>query len=293
MGDKVAYLVIIFLSLAPQLVQTGVLYVTFAPAFTSKEVNAVKSHGLSCLGLSDKKSNTYVFGFKRMPRDEAINLLSKQAGVQIVQSSPPWEGNNANLVVDSPATSGSQDSIHISYEECLKSLEHKPRTKTLHRPLEWIHIPKCGTSFGAVIHGYICSWEPAPYTNPDDASRNCTYCGDRPGEGKHLGNGQWWDPKLRNLIPFSNKPWRGHTHRWADFYAPYCDWTQTPKPPYSNHFGMNGRSLNNDVLVLFREPRRRLVSSWNNNKHSYGTSNQRNHVTALLVTSSYQITEQL
>eukprot|EP00039_Didymoeca_costata_P003165 m.65670 g.65670 ORF g.65670 m.65670 type:complete len:68 (+) comp11750_c1_seq3:176-379(+) len=47
MGDKVAYLVIIFLSLAPQLVQTGVLYVTFAPAFTSKEVNAV-SCNISC-----------------------------------------------------------------------------------------------------------------------------------------------------------------------------------------------------------------------------------------------------
>ena len=127
------------------------------------------------------------------------------------------------------------------------------KPKTLHRPLEWIHIPKCGTSFGAVMHGYLCTMEETPYANPNKPMKakqysNCTYCGDRPKEGKHLGKGSWWDPKLRNLIPFSNKFWKDHRHRWHEYYAPYCDWSQTPHPPYSNHFPLSPRQTENDVI---------------------------------------------
>ena len=173
------------------------------------------------------------------------------------------------------------EKLEVSFEKCVETLGAASRPKSLARPIQWIHIPKAGTSWGAVIHGYLCQIEPAPYANPNPRQgsekgyQNCTYCGDRKGEGKHLGNGQWWDPKLRNLIPFSNKYWKGKRHRNWEYYAPYCDWTQTPYPPYSNHFTLGNPLRNwktvNDVLVLFREPRKRLVSSWNNNKHSYGT----------------------
>ena len=167
--------------------------------------------------------------------------------------------------------------FEVSYEKCMETLGGAARPKTLSRPLEWIHIPKCGTSFGAVLHGYLCQMNDAPYENPNAPIQPgqhavCDYCGDRKGEGKHLGGGSWWDPKLRNLIPFSNKFWKKHRHRWHEYYAPYCDWTQTPNPPYSNHFPLSPKPTKNDVMVLLREPRKRLVSSWNNNKHSYGAT---------------------
>jgi len=171
--------------------------------------------------------------------------------------------------------------LQVSYETCMETLGGKPKPKSLKRPLQWIHIPKCGTSFGAVMHGYLCSNITAPYKHPTDDTRVCNYCGDRKGEGKHLGNGMWWDPKLRNLIPFSNKFWKGHRHRWHEHYAPFCDWSQTPNPPYSNHFALSSRPTKNDVMILFREPRKRLVSSWNNNKHSYGiTGSYRQEINA-------------
>lgn len=165
------------------------------------------------------------------------------------------------------------DDLHITYEECAMSLEFKNNTKRLKKPIQWIHFPKCGTSFGATIYGYLCSPHPTPFSHPSKAGVNCNYCGEK---AKGLQRGLYWDPKLRNMIPFSNRQRKdGSQHRFADYYAPFCDWDQTPYPPYSNHFAFSlekrwGRKT--DVVAMFRDPRKRLVSAWNNDKHSYGAS---------------------
>lgn len=75
------------------------------------------------------------------------------------------------------------------------------------------------------------------------------------------------------MIPFSAEVRRdGTRHRFWKYYGKYCDWSQRPHPPYSNHFPLRYKleRETTDVLTLFRDPRKRLVSAWNNNKHSYG-----------------------
>jgi hypothetical protein len=159
----------------------------------------------------------------------------------------------------------------MTFEECAASLPANGMPKTIDRPLEWIHIPKCGTSFGATIYGYLCVATETPHTNPADTTVNCTYCGE---VGKGLNRGLYWDPKLRNMIPFSNLLRRdGSQHRFSKYHAPYCDWSQRPHPPYSNHFALSNHEKDvgkTAVLTMLRDPRRRLVSAWNNDKHSYG-----------------------
>jgi len=58
---------------------------------------------------------------------------------------------------------------------------------------------------------------------------------------------------------------------------PKCDWQVRfdHNNVFSNHFPLPGNLERRGPLspvALFRDPRRRLVSAWNNNKHSYGLS---------------------
>ena len=145
-----------------------------------------------------------------------------------------------------------------------------------------------------MIYGYLCTAEATPHTNPATGV-NCTYC----GEGaKALKGGMYWDPKLRNLIPFTSAVRRdGTRHKFWEYHVEHCDWTtrspgcsapafvpprspprrRSPHPPYSNHYPLRSnleRGPPSDVVTLLRDPRRRLVSAWNNNKHSYGAGKQ-------------------
>ena len=42
--------------------------------------------------------------------------------------------------------------LNISYESCVASLRGFSTAKTLRRRIHWLHFPKCGTSFGAVMY---------------------------------------------------------------------------------------------------------------------------------------------
>jgi hypothetical protein len=157
--------------------------------------------------------------------------------------------------------------LNVTFEVCLASLKGRSSTKTLQRRIHWLHFPKCGTSFGAVLYGYLCQYEESPFTAPSSAvnpGANCTYCGRR---GKNANKPTLWDPLLRRLIPFDDE--RGHTG------MKHCDWSvPVPHFPFTNHFGhawdWNGKQYLDAAVALFRDPRRRAVSAWNNNKHSYG-----------------------
>lgn len=161
----------------------------------------------------------------------------------------------------------SPGSVNITYESCVQSLRGTSTTKTLKRRIHWLHFPKCGTSFGAVLYGYLCQYNKSAFVAPNSAQTpgaNCTYCGRR---GKNSNKPTIWDPHLRKLIPFDDE--RGHIG------MKFCDWSvPVPHFPFTNHFAhawnWEQKQYKDAPVALFRDPRRRAVSAWNNNKHSYG-----------------------
>lgn len=175
-----------------------------------------------------------------------------------------------------PTESGA---LTITYEKCVDSLKGRSNAKTLQRRIRWLHFPKCGTSFGAVIYGYVCQYDMSSFTAPPNATNpnaNCTYCGRR---GKHSTKPTIWDPHLRKLIPFEDA--RGQTG------MKFCDWSvPVPRFPFTNHFPHKWDWVKHDfddaAVALFRDPRRRAVSAWNNNKHSYGIGNFHNPIAKTL-----------
>ena len=54
---------------------------------------------------------------------------------------------------------GTEKDVHLTYESCMASL-HATGKLLMKRlppgPLWWLHFPKCGTSFGSTLHGYLC-----------------------------------------------------------------------------------------------------------------------------------------
>ena len=248
---------------------------------------ALHQHVADWLGEFSRRTRVHVFSFAGDALPPAIDGVAGQSREPIAATAADlaqqeWGAVNdaaavgvtgETPVAKAPAVSATgpvheDEEYAVTYEECLASLEGVDATKTIKDPIQWIHIPKAGTSMGAMIYGYVCSRSATPYTNPETGI-NCTYCGE---EGKGLNRGLYWDPKLRNMIPFSNKVRKdGTTHRFAEWYAPYCDWSQTPHPPYSNHFPLSwnmDKQPKTAVVALFRDPRKRLVSAWNNDKHT-------------------------
>lgn len=119
----------------------------------------------------------------------------------------------------------------LTYESCLASLDGSSRAKTLQRPIHWLHFPKCGTSFGAVLYGYLCQYDESPFTSPETGYQpgtNCTYCGRR---GKNHQHPTLWDPHLRKLIPFEKIA--------GSPAMQFCDWSvPPPKHVFTNHHAM-------------------------------------------------------
>jgi len=150
------------------------------------------------------------------------------------------------------------EAVHITYESCVQSLTGKSDAKRWGKeqdgPLYWLHIPKCGTSFGATLHGYTCTATPTPQANPADPSETCVRCG--PDGARWRG----FDHTILSSIPFDRRP--------------YCDWNVSFKGAFKNHIVLAAtndftRAGEPRAVALFRDPRRRLVSGWNDNKHSY------------------------
>lgn len=148
--------------------------------------------------------------------------------------------------------------LHVTYESCAASLAGRAKAKSLQRPL-WIHFPKCGTTFATTMYNYLCTAEKMPQISPTTGI-NCTYCGE---VGKHSHGDLQWDPKTWPILPFEQQP-------RCDFAVEFDH-----RNVFSNHFPLPldaERTEGVGPVALFRDPRKRLVSAWNNNKHSYGCS---------------------
>jgi hypothetical protein len=104
-------------------------------------------------------------------------------------------------------------------------------------------------------------------------AETCDYCGIK---AVTQGKPTLWDPNLRKQLPF-----RDSSHPDAPPPLKYCDW-DVPPPwfPMSNHFphawNWEAKDYSRAPVALFRDPRKRIVSAWNNNKHSFGVGNFNN-----------------
>lgn len=152
------------------------------------------------------------------------------------------------------------DSLTVTYESCIARLGSKPRPKTL-KKLLWLHLPKCGTSLGTVVHGYLCQPEKSPLKNPHFGKglgkRECDYCS---FDQMNRQGTPFWDGKIRLLLPQNPE---------VDMY---CDWNVTYRGWFFGHNPLKPGTFGRDgpeVVTLFRDPRRRAVSAWNHNKHTH------------------------
>lgn len=117
--------------------------------------------GLICLSLLIPfqlipRSDTHVLQSKDELHTVSKDLVSPQLStasisqtVVVTNTELPFHSFDTEYKLSFDPT----EDLHISYEDCVQSLEGTDRTKTLKRPIQWIHFPKCGTSFGAVVYG--------------------------------------------------------------------------------------------------------------------------------------------
>jgi hypothetical protein len=100
--------------------------------------------------------------------------------------------------------------LRVTYENCVAGLPAN-RRKRLHK-IHWLHFPKCGTSLGTVVHGYLCQSEPSPshYRQPGRQRDSvCDYC---ELEQMNKQGTPFWDGKIRAMLPLKPE------------IRKYCDW---------------------------------------------------------------------
>jgi len=149
--------------------------------------------GLDCIGLFDHVANVHACRRSSSgdPADTAADAPLPPAGRGGVMCSS-WEPNVCTAATSLPAVSVAValpsplptdadapddlvlDGITMTYEQCVATLPRGGKPKTLALPLEWVHIPKCGTSFGATIYGYLCTADETPFYSPLEPQVNCT-----------------------------------------------------------------------------------------------------------------------
>eukprot|EP00051_Salpingoeca_urceolata_P007793 m.100609 g.100609 ORF g.100609 m.100609 type:complete len:352 (-) comp15408_c0_seq3:115-1170(-) len=136
-------------------------------------------------------------------------------------------------------------------DSCLVALKDAPVKRLLPRPY-WLHFPKCGTSFGLTLHNYGCV-DRQSSTIRERKFRNdeaeCV-CGMR----------HRWDPTIAKIIDLQRYKYCSDEVRlsggWFKNHIP------PPRESYNEYKGQ--------LVGLFRDPRKRLLSGYNHGKHSFG-----------------------
>lgn len=224
--------------------------------------------------LSDLKNKLKVVGDTLFSGDHAVAILvgyfkflnvTPALRFQLKHATAPDIVTSKHFVVDPVSALDpfpGLDSLHVNYDICRAKLGTDPRPKLL-KTLMWLHIPKCGTSLGTVVHGYLCQSEMSQYENPRPFARRadlawhkaCDICELERMKAKYTPQ---WDGQIMKLLP-----------RPED--RKYCDWNVSFRGGFFGHNPL-GRDHNFEkvqVIGLFRDPRRRAVSAWNHNKHTH------------------------
>jgi len=93
-----------------------------------------------------------------------------------------------------------------------EALQPVPSQKKIH----WLHLPKCGSSFGAVLYAVVCQRDPSPDVSPYTGEK-CDYC------GKAAPLGPRWDQVCMRAQarPCGSVDEASHdsVHAWAQHWA--------------------------------------------------------------------------
>eukprot|EP00051_Salpingoeca_urceolata_P007043 m.93415 g.93415 ORF g.93415 m.93415 type:complete len:402 (-) comp15092_c0_seq1:172-1377(-) len=128
----------------------------------------------------------------------------------------------------------------------------------------WVHFPKCGSSFATVMHQYGCQADPnSNSTNSTPLTqlqlRQFIQSTWNSNEKCPCGVPSRWDQTVRQLID-----WRHNQCRTdADISTSH----------FQNHLTFwkkNFDTFERRLVGMFRDPRRRLLSAYNDQKHSFG-----------------------
>lgn len=138
-----------------------------------------------------------------MSRYTSLNEAPIEVSMSSKQTPSPFNDKNDLQFV----RSFDLDTIKVNFESCMASLP-LDRTKRV-KVLQWLHIPKCGTSLGTVVHGYLCQQSRSPHEFfRKKHQKICDYC---ELEQMNKQGTPFWDGKIRALLPVPE-------------IRKYCDW---------------------------------------------------------------------
>lgn len=115
-------------------------------------------------------------------------------GSSSLNSAPRWtQGYDFGIphmpgFTNVPVGDWKEADIQVDFETCRRSLtdfarqRQRPAPRRLKDDIFWLHFPKCGTSFGSALVGFVCQAQESPYINPNNPQDNCEYCGRGPGK---------------------------------------------------------------------------------------------------------------
>ena len=145
----------------------------------------------------------------------------------------------------------------VTYERCMASLEGKNQSKKYPR-IHWIHVPKAGSSLSTAIYTYLCQEKDPHYKFTRVLPvRNCSnHCGGYSPKA--------WDGYASKLLPVKE-------FKYCDPDVSYAGSLQSHMtlPPLPLSIALEDYGA--VPFGLFRDPRRRIVSALNDNKHTFGT----------------------
>lgn len=126
--------------------------------------------------------------------------VQRGVDVRLVQDDAPVR----NVAPDQAEKTTIPSRFDMPYERCVELIARgegrRPRRFELpQHKVHWLHIPKCGSSFGAVLYGLVCQAEPSPATSPY-TGEPCDYC------GMSAKGSQRWDAVLYDVIDWAALP---------------------------------------------------------------------------------------
>eukprot|EP00050_Salpingoeca_kvevrii_P015525 m.47642 g.47642 ORF g.47642 m.47642 type:complete len:440 (+) comp6369_c0_seq2:83-1402(+) len=196
------------------------------------------------------------------PSAELADALDKIKEAATHHNKPEPESKSQPSKPSKPAPASSKLVPVRNLEECKRSLEGRDMSRTL-KHLTWMHFPKCGSSFGALIHAYACTGElDESEPNPELPSSAELHDRNRPVlyHGCYCGARQLWDNTLWKQINWGEKYCYKDIHINGQLLSHNILWRSPAQ----------FQQLAGSFVAMFRDPRRRLASGWNAGKHHFG-----------------------
>lgn len=143
----------------------------------SKTPNLVDQTPPAYIGVAatqnQSSDTTRIANFRGYSAFDAADAVRRGVDVRLVQDGNPIREHSAHNLID-------PSQISISYEQCIELIAANKGKRSVkfdlpQHKIHWLHIPKCGSSFGALLYGLVCQAEPSPQISPH-TGEPCDYC---------------------------------------------------------------------------------------------------------------------